>query len=234
MRSTLLLLSCLFAIANAYVRLPFAALPVSSRASSCLQSAVTASDDQFAPAAVNWDWQQVAESVFDTDDRPIILFDGHCNLCNGGVNFALDHDPKGTWNCRRKFAVMVFERPFSLTHLPPTTFFVAHFRFVSLQSKVGQSLLIRSGRNPDDISSIVVCYPDGQAFVESDAVLKIAQGLNGPLPAFATLGFVVPPVIRDALYHVVAENRYRFGEAQYEQCRLDLDGEFDNRFVDDP
>jgi predicted DCC family thiol-disulfide oxidoreductase YuxK len=94
--------------------------------------------------------------------------------------------------------------------------------------------LIRSGRNPDDISSIVVCYADGQAFVESDAVLKIAQGLNGPLPAFGTAGWIVPSVIRDALYHVVAENRYRFGEAEYEQCRLDYDGEFDKRFVEDP
>jgi len=110
-----------------------------------------------------------------------------------------------------------------------------YFRFVSLQSKVGQSLLIRSGRNPDDISSIVVCTKNGQAFVESDAVLKIAQGLSGPLSTVGKVGFVVPSVIRDALYHVVAENRYRFGEAeQYEQCRLDYDGEFDNRFVQDP
>jgi hypothetical protein len=89
MRSLALLL-CLFAVADAYVRLPFAAVP----ASSALRSAVTASDGQFAPT-VSWDWQKVAENVFEKDDRPIILFDGHCNLCNGGVNFALDHDPKG-------------------------------------------------------------------------------------------------------------------------------------------
>lgn len=112
--------------------------------------------------------------------------------------------------------------------------FIGNFRFVSLQSKVGQSLLLRSGRSPDDISSIVVCTKDGQAFVESDAILKIAQGLSGPLPAFGTVGFVVPPVIRDALYKVVSENRFRFGESEYEQCRLDYDGEYDNRFVPDP
>lgn len=99
---------------------------------------------------------------------------------------------------------------------------------------MGQSLLIRSGRDPNDISSIVVCQKDGQAFIESDAVLKIAQGLNGPLPVLDNVGFVVPSVLRDAFYHVVAENRYRFGESEYEQCRMDYDGEFDNRFVPDP
>ena len=44
---------------------------------------------------VDWDWEQVASSAFQDDKRPIILFDGQCNLCNGGVNFALDHDPEG-------------------------------------------------------------------------------------------------------------------------------------------
>ena len=34
-----------------------------------------------------------ADDYFATDKRPIILFDGVCNLCNGGVNLALDLDP---------------------------------------------------------------------------------------------------------------------------------------------
>ncbi|GJP48845.1 hypothetical protein CLOM_g8125, partial [Closterium sp. NIES-68] len=32
---------------------------------------------------------------FATDNRPIVLYDGVCNMCNGGVNFALDADPQG-------------------------------------------------------------------------------------------------------------------------------------------
>ena len=50
---------------------------------------------------VSWDWNAVADRVFEEDQRPVILFDGICNLCNGGVNFALDHDVKGEhvdWN----------------------------------------------------------------------------------------------------------------------------------------
>lgn len=31
-------------------------------------------------------------TYFETDTRPIILFDGVCNLCNGGVNFVLNWD----------------------------------------------------------------------------------------------------------------------------------------------
>ena len=91
---------------------------------------------------------------------------------------------------------------------------------------------MRSGRRPDDTSSIVVCFSNGDAYVESDAVLTIAQGLDGPLSAIGNFGMLLPTPIRDAAYHVVAENRFRFGE--YDSCRMDYDGEYDNRFVPDP
>ncbi len=45
---------------------------------------------------VNFDWRSIASSVFNAgDSRPVVLFDGVCNLCNGAVNFSLDHDSKG-------------------------------------------------------------------------------------------------------------------------------------------
>jgi len=66
---------------------------------------------------VDWDWQQVAKDVFEGDDqRPIVLFDGVCNLCNDGINFAMDQDES------------------------------AKLRFCSLRSKVAQSLLLREGK----------------------------------------------------------------------------------------
>jgi predicted DCC family thiol-disulfide oxidoreductase YuxK len=101
-----------------------------------------------------------------------------------------------------------------------------------LQSKVGQSLLLQSGRQPDDISSIVVCHPDGTAHVESDAILTICKGLSGPLPVVGKVGVVVPKPVRNALYQVVSQNRWKFGKS--DSCRMDYDGEFDNRFVPDP
>lgn len=41
------------------------------------------------------DQQRIGDKFFDGDDRPVILFDGVCNFCNGWVNFVLDNDKKG-------------------------------------------------------------------------------------------------------------------------------------------
>jgi hypothetical protein len=54
------------------------------------------------------------------DRRPVILFDGVCNMCNLGVNFMLDWDRNG------------------------------QFRYAALQSEAGQKLLERSGRHPGE------------------------------------------------------------------------------------
>jgi len=32
-------------------------------------------------------------SSFETNEHALVLFDGVCNLCNGAVNFIIDHDP---------------------------------------------------------------------------------------------------------------------------------------------
>lgn len=151
---------------------------------------------------LDFDWKKIASTVFENDNRPIILFDGVCNLCNGGVNYAIDHDEK------------------------------AKFRFASLQSVIGQSLLIRSGKEPNDTSSIVMVTKD-DAFFKSDAVIKIASELEGNpiLPLIGTLGPFVPSFLRNFVYNFVAKNRYTFGEA--DQCRIDFDGEYDSRFVSD-
>ncbi|CAM6092037.1 unnamed protein product [Calypogeia fissa] len=70
------------------------------------------------------------DSYFLTDARPVILFDGVCNMCNGGVNFMLDNDKEGK------------------------------LRFAALQSEAGRALLVKSGRAADDISSIVLVDED--------------------------------------------------------------------------
>lgn len=36
-----------------------------------------------------------AQSLFETDTRPVILFDGVCNFCNAYVNTIIDYDPEG-------------------------------------------------------------------------------------------------------------------------------------------
>jgi predicted DCC family thiol-disulfide oxidoreductase YuxK len=136
---------------------------------------------------------------FATDVRPIILYDGVCNLCNGGVQFMLDWDKQG------------------------------RARFAALQSPAGRSLLQRSGRAPDDISSIVLVEPTA-AYIKSEAILRIAKLLEMPFPLLAGLGMLVPLGLRDVMYDGVANNRYSFFGLSTE-CRMS-DDRFYDRFVE--
>mmetsp|Transcript_18898 Transcript_18898/g.43821 ORF Transcript_18898/g.43821 Transcript_18898/m.43821 type:complete len:252 (-) Transcript_18898:3-758(-) len=149
----------------------------------------------------------VSSRVFSSEDqRPIILFDGVCNLCNNAVNLALDWDPKGK------------------------------LRFSALQSNVGRSLLEANGRRADDISSIVLVTKDGaytksDAVLRITEELTPLSLL--PLRPAAVLGrLAVPKILRDVIYDGVADNRYQL-MGKRNECRFDADGEFDNRFVDD-
>lgn len=161
----------------------------------------------------------VLNRVFQTDTRPIILFDGVCNLCNNAVNLAIDWDPNAT------------------------------LRFAALQSNVGKSLLQYHGRDADDISSIVFvtkegAYAKSDAILGiSESLLPLPPVLPRFLPSAITskmtmrplaklASAVVPKYLRDLIYDGVADNRYSI-MGKREECRYDADGEFDDRFVND-
>lgn len=59
-------------------------------------------------------------------NRPVLLFDGVCNLCNASVQWVLLRDKQGV------------------------------FRFASLQSDFGRQLLTGHGLSPGDLSSVVL------------------------------------------------------------------------------
>jgi len=89
------------------------------------------------------------DGLLPDSDRPVLLFDGVCNLCNGFVQTIIKHDRK---------------------HL---------FRFSSLQSGTGEKVLqyIKqdTGSVPD---SLVLVYKD-KYYIRSDAALKTAALLKG-------------------------------------------------------
>jgi len=124
-------------------------------------------------------------------DKPILLFDGVCNLCNSSVNFVIERDPKN------------------------------RFMFASLQSEVGQSLLQKNGLPTEDFQSFVLVDGD-KCYTKSSAALKVAKempALWGMLYAF----MIVPKPIRDAVYSLIAKNRYRwFGKK--DECMLPAPG----------
>lgn len=111
----------------------------------------------------------------------IIVFDGVCHLCNGWVHFLLRVDRCGL------------------------------YRFASMQSETGRTLLRDHGLNPDDPSSFLLLR-EGQARTDSDAILDVLTGLGGAWRMFGVLR-VVPRVLRDPVYRFIARHRYRlFGK----------------------
>jgi predicted DCC family thiol-disulfide oxidoreductase YuxK len=60
----------------------------------------------------------------------------------------------------------------------------------------------------------VIFYDGGRIYTRSTAVLRIAAHLRFPLPLL-TIGFIIPPFIRDGIYDWIARNRYRwFGKRE--------------------
>jgi predicted DCC family thiol-disulfide oxidoreductase YuxK len=118
-------------------------------------------------------------------DHPVILFDGVCNLCSSSVQFVIRHDPGH------------------------------YFRFASLQSGFGQSVLQQHHLPVQELGSFVL-LEDGKLYTRSAAVLRVCKKLNGAWPLLYAF-MIVPPFIRNAVYNFVAKRRYKwFGKK--EEC----------------
>lgn len=93
----------------------------------------------------------------------------------------------------------------------------SHFRFAPLQSELAEALLASTDLDEESLDSIVL-VDDGKAYVKSDAVIQIGRHMGG---LYRLLGptKVVPRRLRDAVYDLVAANRYDwFGKK--EQCMM--------------
>jgi predicted DCC family thiol-disulfide oxidoreductase YuxK len=128
----------------------------------------------------------------------LILFDGYCNLCSGTVQFILKHDRK------------------------------AKFRFASLQSEYGKSLLQKHQLPTDSFGTFVLIEAD-IVFTKSTAALRIVKSLTGIWPLLY-VAIIIPRFLRDAIYNLVARNRYKwFGRR--DSCWLPKN-EWKERFMD--
>ncbi|MBO0931764.1 thiol-disulfide oxidoreductase DCC family protein [Fibrella aquatilis] len=85
------------------------------------------------------------------------------------------------------------------------------FRFAALQSEAGQALLQQCGLSTTQFDSFVY-VKDGQFYTESTAALRVARDMGGAWALLWAL-MIFPRFIRDAIYRLVARNRYRvFGK----------------------
>jgi predicted DCC family thiol-disulfide oxidoreductase YuxK len=88
------------------------------------------------------------------------------------------------------------------------------FRFTAIQSAYGTRLAQAFGIDPDDPDTNAVIH-GRTAHFKSDAALTVISNLRGW--RWARVLFAVPKPLRDAVYNLVARNRYRiFGK--YETC----------------
>jgi predicted DCC family thiol-disulfide oxidoreductase YuxK len=88
------------------------------------------------------------------------------------------------------------------------------FRFTAIQSGYGTRLAQAFGIDPADPDTNAVIH-GGVAYLKSDAALTVL----GALPGWSWTRALraVPKPVRDAVYNIVARNRYRiFGK--YEAC----------------
>jgi len=121
-------------------------------------------------------------------NKKIILFDGVCNLCNSSVQFVIQHDKKDV------------------------------FRFVALQSELGQEILKHIGVNPKNIDSIILYDPGVAYYYKSKAALEIAKNLGG-FWHFGTIFRIIPTGISNQLYDYIAKNRYKW-YGKKESCMI--------------
>jgi predicted DCC family thiol-disulfide oxidoreductase YuxK len=89
----------------------------------------------------------------------------------------------------------------------------ARFRFASLQSPLGEKLRGELGIDREKVDSVIL-VEGGRWYKESDAALRIANGLGGFWKAFGVFR-LVPRPLRNAAYRLIARNRYRwFGKTE--------------------
>jgi predicted DCC family thiol-disulfide oxidoreductase YuxK len=112
-------------------------------------------------------------------DKKVILFDGVCNLCDSAVQMIIKHDKKDI------------------------------FRFVALQSDLGQKIIKHLGIDTQKTDSIILYQPSFAYYYKSEAVLDIAKDLNG-IFYLGTLFSIFPTSFNNYVYDYIAKNRYKW------------------------
>ncbi len=120
--------------------------------------------------------------------KKIILFDGVCNLCNLSINYVIDKDVDDI------------------------------FRFVALQSNLGQEIQQYLGIPTTNLDSIILYIPNEAYYIKSTAALKIMRDFKGVWKT-SSIFFIIPEFIRNTIYNFIAKNRYKWYGKQ-EICRI--------------
>lgn len=91
------------------------------------------------------------------------------------------------------------------------------FQFAAIQGQVGGKLLADAGLKIEGLQTLLLV--DGQqSWQHTDAILRVLQALGWPW-RLAGVARLIPAPLRDALYRMIARNRYQwFGKS--ERCLM--------------
>jgi predicted DCC family thiol-disulfide oxidoreductase YuxK len=105
----------------------------------------------------------------------------------------------------------------------------SRIRFLPLQSPAGRALAARAGLDPEVLTTMVAIR-GGTVLLRSGAALHVGTQLDTPLALAAKVAKMIPVVLRDAGYRLVARSRYAaFGKL--DACRVPTP-ELASRFLD--
>ncbi len=91
------------------------------------------------------------------------------------------------------------------------------FLFASLQSEIGKKILSSNNLSRDNLKTFLL-IEDERVYTKSTAALRVIKQLNGFISMLYTFN-VIPKVIRDSIYDLVARNRYNwFGKK--DECMI--------------
>lgn len=112
-------------------------------------------------------------------DKKIILFDGICNLCDASVQYVIKQDKKDS------------------------------FRFVSLQSDLGQKIIKHIGIDTTKTDSVILYEPRIAYYYKAEAAIRIVKEIGG-IYSFLTIFSILPNAILNYIYDYIAKNRYKW------------------------
>jgi len=128
----------------------------------------------------------------------IVVFDGICNFCSAAVRFIVRRDHK------------------------------VRFRFVPMQSDLGEKLLVNYNFDPTDVQTFLL-IKNGVAFDRTNAALEIVKAFPWFWQSLRILR-LLPKPFRDWFYNLLAKYRYQwFGKK--DRCMIP-DADIRNRFLD--
>ena len=110
------------------------------------------------------------------ENKKIILFDGVCNLCDASVQFIIKHDKNDA------------------------------FRFVAIQSELGQNIIKYLGIDTSKTDSIILYEPGIAYYFKAEAALNIAKEIHG-ISVYIFITVLGIHVLASLLHHYIFKDK---------------------------